>query len=135
MATALPLPTGLPPDAASWDQTLVVMCQLIVQLLAVIQQQTARIAALEARLSQTSRNSDRPPSSDPAYEKRLARSGGQGRPGARPGPPGHRQALLVPTEIIKVTPEACPCGQREFHAPTPYHTHRNCSGGYGDKRA
>jgi hypothetical protein len=34
--------------------------QLIVQLLAVIQQQTARIAALEARLSQHSRNSDEP---------------------------------------------------------------------------
>jgi transposase len=29
---------------------------------------------------------------------------------------------LVPTEIIEVTPESCPCGQREFHAPTPYHT-------------
>jgi transposase len=31
---------------------------------------------------------------------------------------------LVPTKIIEVTPEACPCGQREFHAPTPYHTHQ-----------
>jgi len=49
--TSLPLPAGLPLDAASWEQTLLMMCQLIVQLLAVIQQQTARIAALEARLS------------------------------------------------------------------------------------
>src|SRR5687767_10674482 len=65
VATSLSVPAGLPPDAASWDQTLLVMRQLIIQLLAVIQQQTARIAALEARLSQTSRNSDRPPSSDP----------------------------------------------------------------------
>jgi transposase len=31
---------------------------------------------------------------------------------------------LVPTEIIKVTPKPCPCGQREFHAPTPYQTHQ-----------
>jgi transposase len=31
---------------------------------------------------------------------------------------------LVPTEIIEVMPEACRCGQREFPAPTPYHTHQ-----------
>jgi hypothetical protein len=37
------------------------MRQLIVQLLAVIQQQVAQIVALEARLSQNSGNSDRPP--------------------------------------------------------------------------
>jgi transposase len=124
VSPSLPLPAGLPLDAASWEQTLLVVRQLIVQLLAVIQQQTARIAALEARLSQTSRNSDRPPSSDPAYEKRPARSGGQGRPGARPGHPGHRQVLLAPTEVIEVTPEPCACGQREFPATTPYHTHQ-----------
>jgi hypothetical protein len=51
-------------------------------------------------------------------------TGEHGRPGATRGHPGHRQALLVPTEIIEVTPEACPCGQRELHAPTPYHTHQ-----------
>jgi transposase len=124
VVTSLPLPVGLPLDAANWEQTLLVVRQVIVQLLAVIQQQTARIAALEARLSQNSRNSDRPPSSDPAYEKRPARSRGQGRPGARPGHPGHRQVLLAPTEVIEVTPEPCTCGQREFPATTPYPTHQ-----------
>jgi transposase len=111
-------------DATSWEQTPLVVRQVVVHLLAVIQQQEGRIAALEARLSQNSRNSDRPPSSDPPYEQRTACAGEHGRPGAKRGHPGHRQALLVPTEIIKVTPEACPCGQREFHAPTPYHTHQ-----------
>ncbi|HEX2184455.1 MAG TPA: DUF6444 domain-containing protein, partial [Chloroflexota bacterium] len=82
-------------DATGWEQTPLVVRQAVVQLLAVIQQQEGRIAALEARLSQNSRNSDRPPSSDPPYERRTARSGEH----------GHRQALLVPTEIIKVTPE------------------------------
>jgi transposase len=100
------------------------MCQLIVQLLAVIQQQAARIAALEARLSQTSRNSDRPPSSDPPYANRPARSGAQGHPGAQPGHPGHRQVLLIPTEVIAVKPEACGCGQREFPETQPYYTHQ-----------
>ena len=121
--TSFPLPAGLPPDAASWEQTLLMMRQLIVQLLAVIQQQTARIAALEARLPQNSRTSDRPPSADPPYEKRTTRSGTQGQPGAKPGHPGYGQVLLAPTEVIAVKPESCACGQREFPATRPYSTH------------
>jgi transposase len=124
VTASIPLPAGLPLDGPSWEQTPLVVCHVVVQLLAVIQQQQVRIAALEARLSRNSRNSDRPPSSDPPYAQRTAGSGEPGRPGAKRGHLGHRQALLVPTEIIKVTPEACPCGQRAFHAPTPYHTHQ-----------
>jgi transposase len=111
-------------DATSWEQTPLVVRQVVVQLLAVIQQQQERIAALEARLSQNSGNSDRPPSSDPPYVHRIARSGARGRPGAKPGHPGHRQALLVPTEVLEVKPEACPCGQREFPRTQPYYTHQ-----------
>jgi transposase len=124
VATSLPVLAGLPLDAASWAQTPLVVRQLIAHLLAVIEQQAGRIAALEAHESQNSRNSDRPPSSDPPYAKRLARSGAQGQPGAKPGHPGHRQVLLVPTEVIAVKPEACPCGQREFPETTPYYTHQ-----------
>ncbi len=51
-------------------------------------------------MSQHSSHSNRPPSSDRPYAKRPARSGTQGRPGAKPGHPGHRQALLAPTEVI-----------------------------------
>jgi transposase len=124
VASSLLRPARVPLDAASWEQTLLLMRQLIVQLLAVIQQQTARIAALEARLSQTSRNSDRPPSSDPPFVTKLSSSTTQGTPGAKPGHPGHRQALLAPTEVIEVTPDVCVCGQQEFPATTPYHTHQ-----------
>jgi transposase len=124
VATSLPVLAGLPLDAASWAQTPLVVRQLIAHLLAVIEQQAGRIAALEAHVSQNSRNSDRPPSSDPPYAKRLARSGAQGQPGAKPGHPGHRQVLLIPTEVIAVKPEACPCGQREFPETTPYYTHQ-----------
>jgi Family of unknown function (DUF6444) len=95
------------------------MRQLIGQLLAVIQQQAARIAALEARLSQNSRTFDRPSSSDPPYAKLKASSERQGTPGARPGHLGHRQPLLAPTEIIEVKPNACPCGQTEFRTRPP----------------
>jgi transposase len=122
--TSLPLPTGLPLDAASWTQTPLVVRQVIVQLLAVIQQQTARIAELEARLSQDSRTSDRPPSSDPPFVTKRSSSTTKGTPGAKPGHPGHRQALLAPTEVIEVTPDVCACGQQEFPATMPYHTHQ-----------
>jgi transposase len=124
MVASRPLPAGVLLDAASWEQTPLAVRQLILQLLAVIQQQAVQIAALDARVSQNSRNSDRPPSSDPPYAKRTARSDTRGQPGAKPGHPGHRQALLVPTEIIAVKPEACGCGQRQFPAPTPYYTHQ-----------
>ncbi len=124
MTPSLPLPEGLPLDIASWEQTPLVVRQLVVDLLAVIQQQAGRVAALEARVSQNSRNSNRPPSSDRPYAKRSARSGTQGRPGAKPGHPGHRHALLAPTEVIAVTPEACPCGRREFPETMPYYTHQ-----------
>jgi transposase len=121
---SLPLLEGLPLDATSWEQTPLVVRQVVVQLLALLQQQTARIATLEARLSQTSRNSDRPPSSDPPFVTKPSSSTTTGTPGAKPGHPGYRQALLAPTEIIEVTPEPCACGQREFSATTPYYTHQ-----------
>jgi Family of unknown function (DUF6444) len=69
LVAPLPMPAGVPLDAASWDQTPLAVRQVIVQLLAVIQHQAARIAVLEARLSLTSRTSDRPPSSDPPFVK------------------------------------------------------------------
>jgi transposase len=124
VATSLPLPAGLPLDAASWNQTPLVVRQLVVHLLAVIQQQEGRIAALDARVSQNSSNSDRPPSSDPPSAKRTAHPGGQGRPGAKPGHPGHRQALLVPTKVIEVKPKTCACGQQEFRTTTSYYRHQ-----------
>ena len=89
-----------------------------------IQQQQARIAALDARVCQTSRNSDRPPSSDPPFVKPSSSAPTQGTPGAKPGHPGHRQALLEPTEVIEVTPDVCACGQQGFPTTPPYHTHQ-----------
>jgi hypothetical protein len=46
-----PLPAGLPLDAASWAQTPLVVRQVVVHLLAVVEQLEGRIAGLEARLS------------------------------------------------------------------------------------
>jgi transposase len=100
------------------------MLQVIVQLLAVIQHQTARIAALEARLSQNSRNSNRPPSSDPPFVTKPSSSTTQRTPGAKMGHPGHRQVLLAPTEVIEVMPDVCGCGQQEFPEARASYTHQ-----------
>jgi transposase len=138
VTASIPLSAGLPLDAASWEQTPLVLRHMVQHLLEVVQQQQitiqhleariqtleSQVAELEARRQQRSRNSDRPPSSDPPYEKRPVRSGGKGRPGAKRGHSGHRQALLAPTEVIQVKPDPCACGQREFHLMTPYYTHQ-----------
>jgi hypothetical protein len=131
VAGSLPLPEGLALDAAAWEQTPLVMQHLVGQLLAISQQQAeqlqaleARIADLEARLQQRSHNCDRPPSSDPPYEKRPARASPPGKPGAKPGHRGHQQALLAPTEVIEVKPPACACGQTACLDTNPYYTHQ-----------
>ena len=54
MTTDIPLPAGLPLDAASWARTPLVVRHLVVQLLTVIQQQAGQIAAFEARVSKHS---------------------------------------------------------------------------------
>jgi transposase len=131
VADSVPLPEGLALDTATWEHTPLVVQHLVVQFLAIIQQQTgriqvleARLAELEARVQQRSHNSNRPPSSNPPYEKRPTRPGLRGKPGAKPGHPGHQQALLAPTEVIEVKPAACACGQTACLDTTPYYTHQ-----------
>jgi transposase len=124
VADSIRLPDGLPLDAATWEQTPLAVRELVVQQEDRIRTLEARLAELEARLQQRSRNSHRPPSSDPPYEKPTARAGAQGRPGAKPGHPGHRQALLEPTQVIEVKPPACACGQTACLDTSPYYTHQ-----------
>jgi transposase len=131
VVASLPLPEGLPLDPTTWEQTPVVVQELVVHLLAVTRQQDermrtleARMAALEARAQRNSGNSNRPPSADPPWVKQHTSSTPKGTPGARPGHPGHRQALLEPTEVIAVQPPACGCGQTAFPDARPYSTHQ-----------
>jgi transposase len=131
VVASIPLPEGLPLDAASWEQTPPVVQQLVIQLRAVIGQQEERIRALEGRRAELeargqrhSSNSDRPPSSDPPWVKAKTPGETKRSPGARPGHPGHRQALLEPTEVIEVRPAPGPCGQTAFPDTTPYYTHQ-----------
>jgi transposase len=126
-----PLPKGLPLDPTTWEQTPVVVQELVIHLLAMTRQQEeqirtleARMAALEARVQRHSANANRPPSADPPWVKPHTSSTPKGTPGARPGHLGHRQALLEPTEVIAVQPPACGCGPTAFPDAHPYDTHQ-----------
>jgi transposase len=86
----------------------------------------ARVETLEARLTQNSTTSHRPPSLDSPYKKRRQRSTAatSRKAGGKPGHPGHGQALLPPTAVHEVRPERCACGNTTFALTTPYHTHQ-----------
>jgi transposase len=61
----------------------------------------ARVETLEARLTQNSTTSHRPPSSDSPYKKPRQRPTATTprKAGGKPGHPGHGQALLPPTTV------------------------------------
>ena len=63
-----------------------------------------RVAALEARLAQTSQTSSRPPSSDPPGTPRPRRPPSGRRPGGQPGHPGRHRPLLPVAQVQAVVP-------------------------------
>ncbi len=79
-----------------------------------IEAQDARIAELEARLGQNSRNSSRPPSADPPGTQRPSKQPSGLKPGGQPGHKGAKRELLPPEKVsivVPVAPEACAkCG-------------------------
>jgi transposase len=94
------------PDAPSYAQLLGLVEQLRAENAGLVE----RIAELEARLGQNSRNSSRPPSSDglgkPAPKSRRRRSGR--KPGGQPGHPGRTlERVEAPDEVRRHEPAAC----------------------------
>lgn len=71
----------------------------------------ARVKELEERLAQNSRNTSKPPSSDPPSLPPLPPKPGSGRkPGGQPGHQGHQRQLVAEAdvdEIIPVKPTHC----------------------------
>jgi transposase len=131
VVASIPWPEGLPLDAASWEQTPPVVQHLVVPLLTVMAPQEERLRALAGRMAElaargqrNSHNSDRPPSSDPPWVNAKTPGETKRTPGARPGHPGHRQALLEPTAVIEVRPAPGPWGQTACPDTSPYDTHQ-----------
>jgi transposase len=66
--------------------------------------------ALQEQLNQTSRNSSRPPSSDPLHRERPRRPRSPRRRGGQPGHPGHTRTLVSVDEVdevVVIKPEQC----------------------------
>ena len=113
-----------PPAVRALVQGLLTQVQaehlLLHQQIATLQ---SRVAELEARLSQNSGNSSRPPSSDPpsAPPRPPKPSSGRKR-GAQPGHPPQRRELLPPdqvTELIVHLPTTCAHCQHQLPEELP----------------
>jgi transposase len=109
-----------------WAQTPLAVQAYVRTLRDEVAQLHNRVETLEARLTQNSTTSSRPPSSDAPFKKprRLASSTTPRKAGGKPGHPGHRQVLLPPTTVQELRPEQCACGHTTFALTTPYHTHQ-----------
>ena len=70
----------------------------------------AMVQALQEQLHQTSRNSSRPPSSDPPLPQRPHRPRGKRRRGGQPGHPGSTRTLIPVEEVdeaVVIKPAQC----------------------------
>ncbi len=99
-------PTGIPEE--DWAATPLTVRALVVRLL-------ERVAQVEARLNQTSRNSSTPPSADPpSAPPRAAKAPSGRKPGGQLGHLGQGRPLKPVEEVdrvIEVRPESCAqCG-------------------------
>ena len=100
--------SSLPPEVQAYIGALEAAMGV---LQAQVQQLQERIRELEARLGQTSRNSSRPPSSDPPGARPRPPQPGSGRRrGAQPGHPRHERQLQLAgavEAVIEHRPTAC----------------------------
>jgi transposase len=103
----------LPPEAQAYIRALESRLSTLEARVQTLQEQNR---ALQERLHQTSRNSSRPPSSDPPQSPRPRRPRGPRRRGGQPGHPGHTRTL-VPVEevdeVVALKPKQC----SSCHAP------------------
>jgi transposase len=119
------VPEGLPISEADWKQTPRSVQTFILWQQELIIELSKRVEDREAKLAQNSKNSNRPPSSDPPYQREQRESKGTGKPGAKKGHKGHQQSLLPPTKTVAVPAKACDCGCHEFVNVRPFYTHQH----------
>jgi len=107
----------IPPGIAAedWAVTPLAMQQWVVSLLETVVALQKRVAELEERVNQTSRNSSKPPSSDPPNAPPRPKSPPSGRKaGGQPGHVGHGRSLKPVAQVKHVVvarPTACAaCG-------------------------
>jgi hypothetical protein len=114
---------ALPPDI--WDCTPPEAQAYMQALEARVTALEGMMPALHAQLKQTSRNSSRPPSSDPPAPPRPRRPRSKRRRGGQPGHPGATRTLFPVEEVdevVSIKPEACTSCQARLSGddPTPW---------------
>ena len=98
-----------------WQATPLAVRAVVLSLLQQVEQLQARLAALEERLNQNSRNSSKPPSADPPQTPgRPPRAVSGRKAGGQPGHAGHSRPLKPPSEVqqlVELRPTSCAhCG-------------------------
>src|SRR5437899_11837723 len=110
----------------SEEQTYIRALEARVEALeAMVQALQEHNRTLQEQLNQTSRNSSRPPSSDPPQHERPRRPRSQRRRGGQPGHPGHTRTLIPVDEVdevVVIKPEQCTHCQAPLLGddPTPW---------------
>jgi transposase len=102
-----------PPEAQASIRALEARVEALETMVQALQEHNR---ALQEQLSQTSRNSSRPPSSDPPQHARPRRPRSKRRRGGQPGHPGHTRTLIPVEEVDEVVvlkPAQC----THCHAP------------------
>ncbi len=107
-----------------WEHTPAAVQAYVHHLQDELTQLRKQVEALEARLTQNSTTSHRPPSSDSPYKKPRQHTPTPRKAGGKPGHPGHGPVLLPPTTVHEVRPERCACGNTTSALTTPYSTHQ-----------
>jgi len=123
--SSMELPGGLPITEEDWNKTPPAVQAFILWQQEIIAKLVKRVEELEAKLAENSKNSNRPPSTDPPYQREKRESKGKGKPGAKDGHKGHRQSLLDPTNVVRVPPKPCNCGCREFENIKEFYIHQH----------
>src|SRR5918996_5072603 len=88
-----------PPEVQAYIRTLESRIATFEAMVHTLQEQ---VRTLQEQLTQTSRNSSRPPSSDPPQSQRPSRPRGKRRRGGQPGHPGHTRTLVPVEEVDEV---------------------------------
>ena len=112
--------------ARDWrDDRIAELEALVTKLMAKVETLTARVADLEEKLAASSRNSSKPPSSDPPTVTREPKTPTGRKPGGQPGHKRHTREMFPPDKVRSVTeckPQRCAdCNHRlRGEDPEPY---------------
>jgi transposase len=93
-----------PPDVQTYLRALEARLESLEALEARVHTLQEQVRTLEERLNQTSRNSSRPPSSDPPQVQRPKRPHSGRRRGGQPGHRGQTRTLIPVEEVDEVVP-------------------------------